>query len=83
MISGEYDFNQPQNDKNHIAKRGRSCTAGTTPYSFAPAIKAKHMEIPDKEDKFTPSGAMAFFVLLILLSLAFWYGIYLLMIDRT
>jgi hypothetical protein len=35
------------------------------------------------EKKFIPKGAMAFFVLLVVLSLVFWYGIYLLMIDRT
>jgi hypothetical protein len=40
------------------------------------------MDSPN-EKKFTPKGAMAFFVLLVLLSLAFWYGIYFLMIERT
>ncbi|HEX7847816.1 MAG TPA: cytochrome c oxidase subunit 2A [Chitinophagaceae bacterium] len=39
------------------------------------------MESP-QEKKFIPKGAMAFFVLLIILTLSFWYGIYLLMIDR-
>jgi hypothetical protein len=40
------------------------------------------MESSD-EKKFIPKGAMAFFILLVLLSLAFWYGIYALMIYRT
>lgn len=35
------------------------------------------------QKKFVPKGAMAFFLLLVLLSLLFWYGIYLLMIDRV
>ncbi len=40
------------------------------------------MESP-REKKFIPKGAMAFFILLIILTLAFWYGIYALMIGRT
>ena len=35
------------------------------------------------ENKFIPKGAMAFFIVLIVLTLGFWYGIYLLMIDRV
>jgi len=38
---------------------------------------------PTNEKKFIPKGAMAFFVLLVLLTLAFFFGIYLLMIDRV
>jgi hypothetical protein len=38
---------------------------------------------PSQDKKFIPKGAMAFFIFLVLLSLAFWYGIYALMIDRT
>jgi hypothetical protein len=44
--------------------------------------KVFFMESP-QEKKFIPKGAMAFFVLLVLLALLFWYGIYLLMIDRV
>jgi hypothetical protein len=40
------------------------------------------MESP-QEKKFIPRGAMAFFILLVVLALVFWYGIYLLMIGRT
>ena len=36
-----------------------------------------------KEEKFFPSGAIVFFILLVLLCLAFWYGIYFLMIRRA
>jgi hypothetical protein len=38
---------------------------------------------PDKDDNFFPSGGIAFFVALILLCLAIWFGIYFLMIDRV
>ena len=31
---------------------------------------------------FKPKGAIAFFVLLVLLALIIWYGIYLLMLER-
>jgi Cytochrome c oxidase subunit IIa family len=36
-----------------------------------------------QEEKFFPSGAIVFFILLVLLCLAFWYGIYFLMIQRA
>ncbi|GEM_PF-1710494 len=36
-----------------------------------------------EEKKFVPKGAMAFFILLIFLTMLFWYGIYLLMIQRA
>lgn len=35
------------------------------------------------EKKFVPKGAMTFFILLVILALVFFYGIYLLMIDRV
>lgn len=35
------------------------------------------------EKKFIPKGAMAFFILLVILSLVFWFGIYFLMISRV
>ena len=37
----------------------------------------------DQEKKFIPKGAMAFFILLVVLTLLFWYGIYFLMIERV
>jgi len=37
----------------------------------------------NSEEKFIPKGAMAFFILLVILCLVFWYGIYALMIDRV
>ncbi|HEX7905161.1 MAG TPA: cytochrome c oxidase subunit 2A [Chitinophagaceae bacterium] len=40
------------------------------------------MESPH-EKKFIPKGAFAFFGVLVILALIFWYSIYLLMIDRT
>lgn len=41
-------------------------------------------EVTDDFDKnFKPKGAMAFFILLVALSLITWYGIYLLMLSRS
>ena len=36
-----------------------------------------------KETKFYPTGAIAFFIALVLLCLAIWFGIYFLMLDRV
>ncbi len=33
--------------------------------------------------KFTPTGAIAFFIVLIILCLIIWYGIYFLMLSRA
>jgi hypothetical protein len=41
------------------------------------------MESSRNNDKFFPKGAIAFFILLVILSLGFWYGIYFLMIQRS
>lgn len=41
------------------------------------------MESPQNKEKFYPSGAIAFFIVLVILTLAFWYGIYSLMIQRS
>ena len=41
------------------------------------------MESPQDKEKFFPSGAIAFFVFLLILTLGFWYGIYYLMIERS
>ena len=39
---------------------------------------------PDQFDKdFKPKGAIAFFVLLVILGLIIWYGIYFLMLKRA
>jgi hypothetical protein len=49
-----------------------------------PAAKVGSLsDMPPAERKFFPSGAIAFFILLVILSLLFWYGIYFLMIERT
>lgn len=37
----------------------------------------------EAKEKFIPKGAIAFFIVLVILSLLFWYGIYFLMIERT
>lgn len=36
-----------------------------------------------KDKAFFPSGAIAFFVALVILALLFWYSIYFLMIERS
>jgi hypothetical protein len=74
-------FVNPQHDKNHVARMSSSAFCHVSPDSFV-RVNKKLMESPN-EEKFVPKGAMAFFVCLVLLALAFWYGIYLLMIDRT
>jgi len=65
--------------------------------SFAPAdkfalqIKAMETEILEEkitadqefDRKFKPKGAIAFFVLLVILGLIIWYGIYFLMLERV
>jgi hypothetical protein len=37
----------------------------------------------DFDRQFKPKGAVAFFVLLVILALAIWYGIYFLMLERV
>ncbi|HET9276570.1 MAG TPA: cytochrome c oxidase subunit 2A [Flavitalea sp.] len=36
-----------------------------------------------EEKKFYPTGAIAFFIALVILCLAIWFGIYFLMLDRV
>jgi hypothetical protein len=38
--------------------------------------------IEEFDRNFTPKGAIAFFVLLVILGLVIWYGIYFLMLER-
>ena len=37
----------------------------------------------DFDKKFRPKGAIAFFILLVILGLIIWFGIYFLMLDRV
>lgn len=46
----------------------------------SPAQKPKTAALPEK---FFPSGAIAFFIALVLLCLVIWFGVYFLMIERT
>ena len=39
--------------------------------------------IEEQPEKFVPKGAIAFFILLVLLGLFIWFAIYFLMLDRT
>jgi hypothetical protein len=46
-------------------------------------VPVRNMEADQTFDKdFKPRGAIAFFVLLIILGMVIWYGIYFLMLDR-
>ncbi len=47
---------------------------------YSPGQKQEAVE---KQEKFFPSGAIAFFIALILLCLAIWFGIYFIMIERA
>ena len=51
-------------------------------YFWQRNVKKTFMESP-QEKKFIPKGALAFFILLVILTLLFWYCIYLLMIARV
>jgi hypothetical protein len=52
-----------------------------------PVAPPGHLESerPEKkpEKEFTPKGAIAFFILLVLLGLFIWFSIYFLMLSRT
>ena len=48
-----------------------------------PSDSARDIESNQEFDRnFKPRGAIAFFLLLILLGMVIWYGIYFLMLDR-
>jgi len=50
---------------------------------FQPATAGTNTFHPRKSfDKFFPSGAIFFFILLVALCLVIWFGIYFLMLDR-
>jgi hypothetical protein len=40
------------------------------------------MQNADNQEKFVPRGAIAFFVLLAVIGLVIWFGIYFLMLER-
>ena len=42
-----------------------------------------HVTPQQQEEVFKPTGAIVFFILLVLLALIIWFGIYLLMIKRA
>lgn len=50
-------------------------------YNPGPEIGSEPF-IENKEEDFKPTGAIAFFVLLIILGLIIWFGIYFIMINR-
>jgi hypothetical protein len=81
-------------DKSHVLFTALSCTGGSCPGSFA--LQKFFMEVQkrsspyemtaDEEQQFDagfrPKGAMAFFILLVILGIIIWYGIYLIMAAR-
>jgi hypothetical protein len=50
-----------------------------------PVIEKKKVISTDQkfDQHFKPKGAIAFFILLIILALIIWYGIYFLMLERV
>lgn len=46
-------------------------------------IDISSFKIEKEEKEFFPNGAIVFFILLIVLCLVIWYGIYFLMLART
>ena len=55
---------------------------GETSSAATANIGTEYIKVPAKQ-KFIPKGAMAFFVLLIVLCLIIWFGIYFLMLERS
>ena len=55
---------------------------GETSSAATANIGAEYIKVPTKQ-KFIPKGALAFFVLLIVLCLIIWFGIYFLMLERS
>ena len=43
----------------------------------------KELTEQEFDKQFKPKGAFAFFILLVILGLIIWFGIYFLMLDRT
>ena len=68
-------------DEDQSCAKMISVTGERCPDSFVSQNQFKMQQNPD--NKFFPKGAIAFFVLLVILSLGFWYGIYWLMISRS
>jgi hypothetical protein len=48
-----------------------------------PDVIKRPAEGEDFDQNFRPKGAIAFFILLVILGLIIWYGIYFLMLDRV
>jgi hypothetical protein len=48
-----------------------------------PAMVKTSITGPSKEETFYPTGAIAFFMALVILCLAIWFSIYFLMLDRV
>ena len=57
-------------------------TTGITDISELAMVETKITEA-SKEESFYPTGAIAFFIALVILCLAIWFGIYFLMLDRV
>ena len=75
---------------SHVAKAEAQivlCLNQTVMEPITPVVQQDlpKMEIPieKKDEKFTPKGAIAFFILLVFLGLFIWFSIYFLMLDRT
>jgi len=80
-------------DENQFSPAGTSSVPAHRKNIFTPSNALKMEDIEQEtilvaggsstENEFRPTGAVAFFIVLILLSLATWFGIYLLMLQRV
>ena len=52
-------------------------------FTASASLSFNYMSTELNEEKFKPKGAIAFFVLLIVLCLVIWFGIYAIMISRS
>ncbi|MBA2500766.1 MAG: cytochrome c oxidase subunit 2A [Chitinophagaceae bacterium] len=59
-----------------------SLNQGDSSHVTSNKISTEYIKVPLNQ-KFIPKGAMAFFILLIVLCLVIWFGIYFLMLERS
>ena len=82
------DDNQATSYPVSAATLWRTATFGSEKQHYMQIETTSKAETPESRDpepelRFFPSGAIVFFILLVILALLFWYGIYFLMIKRS
>ena len=55
----------------------------TSNFSEIENFRAAEVQAEKYKDQFFPTGAIVFFITLVLLCLAIWFGIYFIMIERV